>query len=371
MRIQGKNIVLILCSVFLALILFEFLSRSFLPIEARLYGQYNKDVVRQPKPYVMFGGSPGGVYEGETLNSLGYRGSLPDMPKPAGEYRILLLGGSTVFEGAPTMATLLEKAFAQGERTDVRCYNFGVVSSVSGQDLARLVFEAVDYDPDLLIMFNGGNDLFSPLVLDPRPGYPFNFLLYENNPLLYNDIAEYPTLTLLAFGSNLMRILAPAYFKERLVRLNRLREEVGFLSATWKEAVVRIYVNHLGKAHHISRAFGAEFIAIFQPAIYFKEVLAEEEQARFQHNNPALYREFTSTKDYALSMRAGVLKTIQMIQGKQDLKFVDLSDLFKNNPQDVFKDYIHVYQEYNNDIVKAMYQALQDNFPQLETIDVN
>ncbi len=62
-------------------------------------------------------------------------------------------------------------------------------------ELARLVFEALAYQPDLIVSYSGANDIILPLSADPRPGYPFNFMIREYNPLLDKD---YPLATLTA-----------------------------------------------------------------------------------------------------------------------------------------------------------------------------
>ena len=46
-------------------------------------------------------------------------------------------------------------------------YNFGAASSGSGQGLARILYEVVDLDPNLIIMYNGANDFEHPFFGDP------------------------------------------------------------------------------------------------------------------------------------------------------------------------------------------------------------
>ena len=163
------------------------------PFEAR----FPVDAVRGPVPYSMFGGVPnaalGAGYDvAERLNSQGYRGREATEPKPPDELRVVVLGGSTVFEGEPTLPELLERELRKRGVANVACFNFGGVSSVSGMEVSRLLFEVTDLRPDVVVFYDGGNDLLLPAVYDPRPGYPFNFVVYESNPLLHRNPASFP-----------------------------------------------------------------------------------------------------------------------------------------------------------------------------------
>ena len=149
-----------------------------------------------PKPYVEFGGEPnsrlpGGELEfgeedrkitGEEFrNELGFRGPLPAKAK-GDEYRIIVLGGSTVYAGFPLENSIpgqLEQLFHRDGRANVRVYNWGVPAYVSGQELTEMAHTVTDYQPDLVIVYDGFNDLYFPYTIDPRPGYPFTWLEHE------------------------------------------------------------------------------------------------------------------------------------------------------------------------------------------------
>jgi hypothetical protein len=85
----------------------------------------------------------GGANETENLlklNSLGFRIERPlEKSKPAGELRIFVVGGSTVFMGAPLAKTIpgqIESELLRRGISGAKVYNFGAVSFVSGQELA-------------------------------------------------------------------------------------------------------------------------------------------------------------------------------------------------------------------------------------------
>jgi lysophospholipase L1-like esterase len=99
------------------------------------------------------------------------------------EIRIFVVGGSTVLFGATLADSIpgaIETALHAEGLQAARVYNFGVAAFLSGQELSLLVHRLAYLQPDAVIAYDGGNDLISPWLYDPRPDYPFNFLVWED-----------------------------------------------------------------------------------------------------------------------------------------------------------------------------------------------
>lgn len=311
-------------------------------------------VVRQPKPYTMFGGAKNGkLGEHIVLNENGYRGEIPLVPKPSGEFRVFMLGGSTVFHGEPPISDLVEEEFRKHGGEGVKLYNYGVVSGVSGMELSRIVFEIADLEPDLIVMYNGANDTLAPNRYDPRPGYPFNFIVYENNPLLESDVRSYPSLNLLLYGSNLARSLFPHYFIRQFVPMKAEREKAGWGTDTWREEIAQTYLNNLVKARKISKAFGAGFIAFFQPLVYYKNCLSSEERSYHHH---------LEWNDHCMSVREKILQHVHLFDREAAPLLIDLSDIHDDTDATMFTDMAHTKQESKVLVAKAIYRHLIGNF---------
>jgi lysophospholipase L1-like esterase len=210
----------------------------------------------------------------------------------------------------------------------------------------------LEYEPDLIILYNGGNDITQPLSWDPRPGYPFNFLVYENHPLLESQIETYPFLPLVAYGSNLLRYIIPSYFINSFVSLDQLREQVGWQSEEWKNKIVDIYVKNLRKANKISHMFGVKFITFFQPLVYFKEKLHDHEKKMMRPDE----------KEYVIDMHKKILARIPTSNRDIPLNFVDLSGIYRDDTDVVFRDIIHTSQEKKMTVVHEIYRNLVNNF---------
>ncbi|HXV43102.1 MAG TPA: hypothetical protein VEC96_08560, partial [Anaerolineae bacterium] len=183
--------------------------------------------------------------------------------------------------------------------------------------------------------------------------YPFNFLVYEKNPLLESNVASYPAFTLLAYGSNIARYFFPAYFSDKFADFDQLRWEAQWGSDEWKSEVAQIYVNNLIKADKISHTFGADFIAFAQPLLYFKDQPAPEEEDLFGN---------WERKEYCLQVRQKIREEIEKSTVNASFKIVDLSDIYDNTSERIFTDAIHTTQASKPVVVQAMYQHIMQDF---------
>lgn len=337
-------------SFFIIVIMFlffiaELTSRIISPYIGAFDIQLPETIFREPNPYIMFKGKPGvGIAEGK-LNEFGYVGRTPASKKMAGEYRIFFLGGSTVVNGNPPIPQLVEKNFRDNNFKNVNVYNWGVVASVSNMSLARIVYEISDLEPDLIVFYNGANDMSHPFYGDPRPGYPVNFFIYESN-VFFRRVDKYPGLSLLAYNSNLLRRLFGKYFMYKFTNMKKIKQDVDYDSDEWRDKIADSYVKTVCKANIISKVFGAEFITFFQPMIFFKEKLASVEEK----NN------FNESRQHHLYLRDKIISKVSKI--KTDLKFIDLSNFFFNCNKQIFTDLVHTNQKAKEMIAKEIYKHL-------------
>ena len=344
-KVSYKNILLLIFSTFLAFLIAELLFRLFYPIVSPVDQLFGKSELFEPKPYVMFGGKPN--YEG--LNSLGYVEAAPSLNKQPNEYRIFLLGGSAVFNGKPTISALLENTFHNNGFPNVKCYNFGVPASTSGMELARILYEIYDYEPGMIIMYNGGNDLMINHWADPRPGYPYNYFIYENNPLLEKDVGKYPMVNLILYESKLLRHLFPGYFIKVFTNHYQIREDVKYGNETWENEIVKSYTSNIVKAQKVTNAFGADFMVFFQPLVYFKDILHQNEE------------QFIST-NYISTMHSKFIEGMNSISDSTGINFIDLSNMFDGIDKQVFVDEIHTLQESKTIISQELFKQLLNTF---------
>lgn len=135
-----------------------------------------------PLPFIEYGLSPD--FPGH--NRLGYRGDDVRVPKPSGTFRIVVYGDSSTYGTTnpydETYPYYLGEIL-RGERgyTNAEVVNAGVAGFTSWNSLVDLTLRGVELDPDLVIVYQGGNDVLprevspdcysaiSPFLgLDPR-----------------------------------------------------------------------------------------------------------------------------------------------------------------------------------------------------------
>jgi len=335
------------------------------------YGVRNDRPWREPRPYFMFGGRSDGstvallpqMDDGAgrpiRLNAEGFRIEREIVnPKPADEFRIFVLGGSTVIGGRPIAATIpavIEAHLQASGLPQAHVYNFGVVSFVSGQELSLLVHRLINLKPDLVIAYDGGNDVYEPWYYDPRPGYPFNFVTEEEAmSTLANAEGDAKTIASFARDSALLQALLGTsdWINRMLIRLNRLRRAVSYGSAQWKEAVVDAYALNITAMCRVARANGALFAGFFQPILAYSKTLDSGQLAA--SGGEVMVRGLREQRDLALRAVGAQFPAPSVEAG---CRFSDLSGLLEDQPA-AFSDLIHVDNKSNQLIGRRIAEDL-------------
>jgi lysophospholipase L1-like esterase len=120
-----------------------------------------------------------------SFNSLGYRSPERPVTKPAGVFRILCAGGSTTFDAAAqtderTWPWRLE-AMLREQGSPVEVWNAGLPGWTSLENLVSLEIRDVDLAPDVVVLFQGINDLqpAAHVPFDPQYETPHARMMLE------------------------------------------------------------------------------------------------------------------------------------------------------------------------------------------------
>ena len=107
-----------------------------------------------------------------TINNLGFRGSEFSIDKPDKTYRIFSVGGSTT-HGATlvndneTWPAYLQQKFDQIDlEIGVEVINAGIMAATTEEESKMIKDLLVDYEPNLIIMYDGWNDIFQHLTVN-------------------------------------------------------------------------------------------------------------------------------------------------------------------------------------------------------------
>jgi hypothetical protein len=308
-------------------------------------------------PYVMFrapadvvwrspGPSPSsrtGEVAVETTNADGFRtpaaGYAVPRSRPGGQTRIAVVGGSTVRVGTSFDTSLpgalrraLRKRFPE---QDIEVINAGIISAVSSQELVELVTELVDFDLDLLVVYDGINDSGQMLYFEDRPDFPYFFGALENAWTAYLEDRSAPAWQLLLGRSALARSLWPERFgsleRSSVVPPERLIDDVEL-----RRRYARAHQANWAKMHRIADAYGIAAYFVLQPTSLYG-LFPDGRQTDAQ--SPALYANYLVYEDLRTNA-AELART-------EGIRYLDLAGLL---PVDSFYDGAHVYDEVNDRI---------------------
>ena len=234
-----------------------------------------KEYAWKPHPYLAYYPTPNYQKGLTSHNSLGYRNDEFSLEKPEGVYRIVALGGSSTYDVSikdndKTFTAQLEKLLNEEYGYEnVQVINAGVPGYNSWEILGNLEFRALDLDPDLVIIYEGTNDVHARLVepsaysgddLGRRQAWQApRVALWEHSALLrivsrtmnitrqvsVDDFVSAPTYVSWPFESRLkdvnldpaeiLKENPPIYFRRNLENMSAIAKEhdVQILFSTW------------------------------------------------------------------------------------------------------------------------------------------
>lgn len=99
----------------------------------------------------------------QEVNSLGYRGPVRPRLKPAGTYRVAVLGDSFVYglgvRAGRTIPASMERSLRAGSSVPIEVLNFGMPAAQLVNTAAQLEHFALEWSPDLVVYFLYRDDL--------------------------------------------------------------------------------------------------------------------------------------------------------------------------------------------------------------------
>lgn len=110
-------------------------------------------------------------YDRNKHNSLGFRGEEVEIPKPAGVYRIVAIGGSTTYslveDYRRSYPYLLQNYLNDNGHPNVEVINAGMSGYSTWESLINLEFRVLETQPDLIIIYHNINDVDARIVWPP------------------------------------------------------------------------------------------------------------------------------------------------------------------------------------------------------------
>ncbi len=245
------------------------------------------------------------------------------MPSPEKKaFRVFFIGGSVMENSARSAVRDVEQDLIR-RGCKVEIINAGRSAYVTGQEVILTLMELVPLQPDLVIAFDGYNDI-SRVEEGEAPGHPEYTRAMEASfrqgldvyHSLLNDIAQRSFLVQLPKKEN---------------RVLRQADPTGDEQAYDK--AIEIYSSNIQKMSRLANAFGYGLIVAIQPAIFFKDHPGPSETTLISknHDRERLYHHYYPR----------LIARAKAMAEQERISFRDLSRMFKDTHDDVFYDSAH------------------------------
>ena len=267
-------------------------------------------------------------------------------PDARGDRRLaFLVGGSVAFsQSTSSDATTITSALNR-----LQDEYFFVTAGVSGwnsaQELSRLAFQLLDYQPALIVTLDGANDARIAEGLAHRGGdwigAPANFDVISDLVSRQQPLAALAGLRDALFPSLALR------WRMHL-RAVELRAR-GPLKSHDMELAASRYVTHLVRMHDLTTASGGRFVAIFQPMVqlHHKQDVPIRDLDGLETFHAAALRDMPAHLEFHDFGRLfdRLLPVVRIEEG-------DVTD------ETVFVDPVHLHDRGNAMLAQALWEAL-------------
>jgi len=298
------------------------------------------------KPQMAWGVRPGAERADLTyrINEFGYRGPSFLIPKPKGIQRIVVLGGSAVFDlNANDWPHLLEHFLKARGHNNVEVINAGVPGGASFDSLGRLYSEIWTLEPDYVLVYNTWNDIKywrilsreKPLlhVITPLDGNADPFRTYQG------------FLDRLFCRSQLYVKFRNHYFIWKTSAGPEGTIPQGEYQSTFNPLAVDQFKLNLQLIVDATKNIGATPILLTQATLVSADN-SEEDRRKIAYeyqrlNHEAIIAAYRSARQVILS-----------VAKEKGIDFLDLGEMFSGQ-SDLFKDHVHTTQEGRSKIAKA------------------
>jgi len=278
-----------------------------------------------------------------SIDSNGFRGPSVDLSVRK-DKRIFVIGGSAAFGlGAATDEVTFVGQLAQ-RHSSWQVVNAGVTGYLSGQELSHLVHKLIDYKPDVVVAFDGWNDLFIPWYNYASIDGEFEVTGFREieGQLISNYMTQaYPGKSfirfLLALGgtTNTYNWVGGLVYRFIHAQKPRIAHRGSEKDPELFEKYLSNYISNIQKMAMICQSQGIRFLLMLQPDLGLRQQRTEPENNFLLHTNnydgypeefSPLYRRFLdrvkTSPDLAPVEKIDTAQTARWLNTKETL-FLD------------------------------------------------
>ena len=303
---------------------------------------FSKDFIdetfRQPGGWLLdkkYGGVKPRNFEGKWINVRNNRRVTINEP---GNYlrKIYLFGGSTVYNGeVPDNLTIASHLASLGANNfSYEVVNMGATSIHSAQEFGRLKSEIKLNSDDVIIFYNGVNDVLQRIIYENHEGY-----------MIGEPKQESFWIKQLRSKSKYSSILYIFYSK--------IIENTKETPSTLIKTSIDHYVNTLVLVNEYVKAQGASFYHFLQPTLFTKKNLNKYEKILIEKGFPFVPAQFIQDFKRAYPLILNKLDSIQF-----SYSLVGAFDDLEESP---YLDFCHVTHIGNKIIAKNIWNKTKDD----------
>ncbi len=283
---------------------------------------------------------PGEGYLKRYVNKLGYRGAEFSPVKPQGVTRILIYGGSFVFDIYASLnqdwPNQIQMLLHERGYTNVEVINAGIPGHRSSDSVGRLFTEGHRFDPDFVVLCNTFNDikffdLKKPFLREVVPYQP------ENNPMT-NYHGEIDRL--LSESSRLYTFIRQEYYQRKykvgLEGARRRGHNHNYYEARQMfPAAVGQFELNVELFVDAAKNIGAVPVVMSQPR------LVTADNAELEEHKLRNFRPMFRHQDYVVDCFKAADQIIQRVAREKSAVFIHAAAQFTGDG-DMFVDHIHL-----------------------------
>tara|TARA_B110000046_G_scaffold52446_1_gene58624 strand:+ start:309 stop:1559 length:1251 start_codon:yes stop_codon:yes gene_type:complete len=249
--------------------------------------------------------------------------------------KIYLFGGSTVYNGeVPDTLTIASQLASLGANDFLyEVVNMGATSIHSNQQFGRLKSEIKLKDGDVVIFYDGVNDVYERIVYENREGYMAGQPKQENFWIKQlRSKSKY---------SSILHIL-----------LSQMINNTKEISSTLIKNSIEDYIKTLGEVNEYAEAHRAYFYHFLQPTIFTKKNLNEYERMLLAKGPPFVTRQSVQAFTSAYPIIENKLDSIEFSYS--------LTGAFDNLEESPYLDFCHVTHVGNKIIAENIWNRIND-----------
>jgi lysophospholipase L1-like esterase len=298
-----------------------------------------------------------------TVDAAGHRVTPLQVPQSAGPraVRMFFLGGSTTFGWYQRAAFTFpaeagrraQSLVGDGARVDVT--NFGAPGRTFTQEVIELTLALrAGARPDVVIFFDGINDVMAT-VQNAEAGFPQNEWkrdadfrrgrVLEARPGLWNDVKAATTIAAHLAAARLQVV-------QRLATVSAPASAPS--TETLAESLVSMYVGNVRIVEALAASYGFTPLYVWQPALLSTTKPLTRREAWLVTSRGAFVE---TVRALHVAVPPRLRQAVPQVVGN---RFVDATDVFRDDPGEVFVDtFGHMYERANPPIVDRLEPVLR------------